>query len=344
MPTEPMDEAELGVVEDQPDPTRSTSEEVKEALGKVTLDRLSFLRVIGVGSFGTVKLTRDNHTGAAFAVKEIAKARLPRPKDIAKFVSEKTILESIKHPLVVDYYGTCQDAKKLYLVMEFVQGGELLSLLDTRGTLTVEETRFYAAEIAAGLTYLHSQDVIYRDLKPENVLISQSGHIKLVDFSCAKRVKRSERTYTLCGTPHALAPEVLTRSGHGFQVDWWSYGVLLHEMLTGSSPFEADSVYLMYANIIKKTYTPPRHVPCDIQRLLQGLLHKDPRLRYKGDEVYNHRLFQGVDWKNLEDLSPVFIPLLKAELDDSHFGQYSEEESVEEPETQDFDRFKDIDT
>ena len=292
----------------------------------LTSERLHFMRVIGRGSSGVVRLGQDKATGRVLAIKETPKTRLRRTKDVLRVICEKTILAGINHPLVVDYYGTCQDAKTLYLAMEFVQGGDLYSLLSARGTLNTTETRFYAAEIAAVLTYLHSQDVVYRDLKSENVLLSRSGHIKLADFGCAKKLKFGERTFTLCGTPHAWAPEVLARSGHGFAVDWWTLGVLMHEMLTGKSPFEGEAPTAVLANIFNQPYIPPKEADKDVQHLLEGLLCKDPEHRFTSDKVRHHPFFIGVDWEEVEHMLPPYLPVVKTDLDSSNFDQFPEEQ------------------
>ena len=299
-------------------------------LGKFTPDRLKFRRVVGFGNYGTVRLAQDKETGKALAVKETLKARLQQRKNVANAKNEKAILASLRHPLVVDFYGACQDEKKLYLVMEYVQGGELLSLLERRGRLSVLEARFFAAEVTSVFTYLHSQGIAYRDLKPENVLISKSGHIKLTDLGCSKRLKSGERTFTICGTPQFLAPEIIMRSGHSFAVDWWTLGIFLHELLTGVSPFASESTYETYSNIISHAYVPPKEVDEVTQELLVGLLDKDPDSRLVGEKVCSHCFFAGVDWDNVDGLEPVYIPEVQADMDDRHFGEFEEQPEVGE--------------
>jgi len=304
-----------------------TSHEVH--LMKFTTDRLNFRRVIGFGNYGVVKLAQDKETGKALAVKETLKIRLQQRKNVANAKNEKTILASLRHPLVVDFYGTCQDEKKLYLVMEYVQGGELLSLLERRGKLTVTEARFYAAEVTSVFTYLHSQGIAYRDLKPENVLISKSGHIKITDLGCSKRLKLGERTFSLCGTPQFLAPEVIMRSGHDSAVDWWTLGIFLHELLSGVSPFTGESAYEIYSNIISHAYTPPKEADEVTQELLIGLLDKDPGSRLVGEKVRSHCFFAGVDWDHVDRLEPVYIPVVKAAMDDGNFEEFEEQPEAE---------------
>ena len=297
--------------------------------GKITTQQISFGRVIGHGSWGTVKLAQDKETGRALAVKETRKDRLQSGKNVERVMKERAILANARHPLIVDFYSTCQDLEKLYLVMEFVQGGELLSLLNKRGRLTTAEMRFYAAEVTSVLSYLHSQGIVYRDLKPENVLIAQSGHIKLTDFGCAKKLRNGERTFTFCGTPEYLAPEMLNLSGHDIAVDWWTVGIFLHELLTGTSPFTAESVYTIYSNIITADYVPPKDADNETRHLLTGLLDKDPQHRFTCEKVIGHRFFSGLDWQRLETLRPVYVPAVKTALDAQNFQWYAEEQETE---------------
>jgi serine/threonine protein kinase len=325
--------------EEQADSVRSILETEEQASSlhsctimnaeKFTSDRFSFRKMIGYGSSGVVQLAQDKVSGRSLAVKERLKARLQTVKNVKQVFNEKTVFESIRHPLIVEFYGTCMDMKKLYLVMEYVQGGDLYSRLSRRGRLMTSEVRFYAAEVASVLTYLHNQGVVYRDLKPENILIAQSGHIKLTDFGWSKRLRQGERTFTLCGTPEYLAPEMLTRSGHDFAVDWWTLGILLHEMLCGTSPFHGESAYETYSNIITTAYLPPKDADSEIQLLLQGLLSKDPQHRFTAEKVRNHSFFSRMNWEELETLQPVFIPVIHTEIDTCNFEWYAEDQATE---------------
>lgn len=297
--------------------------------GKITVERLSFGRTIGRGTYGRVKVAQDKQTGRSLAVKETAKTRIRRAKDLDQVMNEKTILASIRHPFIVDFYDTFQDGKNLYLAMEFIQGGDLYSFLTARRKFTLAETRFFAAEIAAAFHYLHSQGIVYRDLKAENILISKTGHIKLADFGCAKRLKSGERTFTICGTSHFVAPEMLARSGHSFAVDWWTLGVLLHKMLTGAFPFAGESPHAMYSKIMSRPYYAPREADTDMQDLLEGLLEKDPNHRFGYDQVCRNRSFARVNWMRLESLRPCFVPVVKTDLDDSNFHRFGEEPDAE---------------
>ena len=272
-----------------------------------TLEELEFFGVLGSGGQGVVKLAIDKSTEKAVAVKEIYKSCLTNAKSVLRVFREKTILASAKHPFIVDFYGTCQDKRKLYLLMEFVMGGEVYSLLGAQKKLTSAAVHFYAAEVTAVFMYLHSQGFVYRDLKPENVLLATSGHIKLADFGCAKRLKFGERTFSLCGTPEYMAPEVLSRHGHSLSVDWWALGIFIHELLTGQTPFTGQTPAEVYSNILTQPYTPPE-VDDHTKSLLEGLLNKDPSLRLTEHKVKNHPYFAHIDWDQLENRQPPYIP------------------------------------
>lgn len=289
---------------------------------KLTLASFTLLSIIGEGGYSLVYLAQEKTSGCPVALKQIAKAELNSSKLVGRVYTEKDILSKISHPLIVGYLGCFQDPENLYIALEFVQGGDLYSWLMKRVRLETSEIRFYAAEIASVLLYLHRQNLIYRDLKAENILICTNGHVKLTDFGLAKRLLPGERTHSLCGTPHCMAPEIITKSGHGCEVDWWSFGILLHEMVTGHSPFDAASSYDVYSNIITRQYRPPEDSDPAISTLLVGLLEKDAGRRLKGEEVLSHQLFKDIDWGNLSSLRPPYIPVIKGPLDICHFDHY----------------------
>lgn len=161
----------------------------------------------------------------------LKKSEVVRLKQVEHVKSEKDILKRIQHPFIVNLFATFQDNRRLFMVMEFVHGGELFSYLRRETKLDNAGGRFYASEITVALQYLHSMDIVYRDLKPENLLIDGEGHVKITDFGFAKVVL--DRTWTVCGTPEYLAPEVIQSKGHGKSVDWWALGILIFEMLAG---------------------------------------------------------------------------------------------------------------
>jgi serine/threonine protein kinase len=228
------------------------------------------------------------------------------------------------------------DPKYLYFIIEYVQGGELFTLLRTRGSFPLEQAKFYIAHIITIFEYLHGKNIIYRDLKPENILINKNGYLKLTDFGFAKYLD-NEKTYTLCGTPEYLAPEIILNKGHGKPVDWWTMGILLYEMLVGIDPFSDDDPMKTYQKIIKGKINFPKDFDKNAKSLVKHLLTADTTKRYgclkNGvKDILNHRLFIGYDWKNFVFLKmePPYIPPIKSATDSSNFESYPDSD-VESP-------------
>ena len=184
--------------------------------------------------------------------------------------SEITILSMINHPFLIKMDGISQDSKYLYILLEFIPGGELFTYLRTVQCLKHEDARFYAGQVVLMFDYLHQKDIVYRDLKPENLLIAQNGYLKLTDFGFAKVIEN--RTYTLCGTPEYLAPEILLQKGHGKPVDWWCLGILIYEMIVGIDPFSDDEPMAVYQNILKGKVRFPSNFNKDAKSLVKHLL------------------------------------------------------------------------
>ncbi|QYS98971.1 cAMP dependent protein kinase, protein kinase A, catalytic subunit [Trichoderma simmonsii] len=186
--------------------------------GKYSLGDFEILRTLGTGSFGRVHLVQSKHNQRFYAVKVLKKAQVVKMKQVEHTNDERRMLSDVKHPFLITLWGTFQDWKNLYMVMDFVEGGELFSLLRKSGRFPNPVAKFYAAEATLALEYLHSKNIIYRDLKPENLLLDRHGHLKITDFGFAKRVP--DKTWTLCGTPDYLAPEVVSNKGYNKSVDW----------------------------------------------------------------------------------------------------------------------------
>lgn len=174
----------------------------------------------------------------------LKKAEILRLKQVDHIISENTILSNISHPFLIKMLGFTQDDRFLYLVLEYIQGGELFTYLRNKGKLENQEAVFYGSQVTAMFDYLHGKNIVYRDLKPENILIGADGYLKLTDFGFAKQC--DSRTYTLCGTPEYLAPEILLNKGHGKPVDWWCLGILIYEMLAGIDPFNDEDPMAIY--------------------------------------------------------------------------------------------------
>ncbi|KAJ1935533.1 Serine/threonine-protein kinase, partial [Linderina pennispora] len=218
----------------------------------LSIDQFDLLKVIGKGSFGKVMQVRKLDTGRIYAMKILSKSKIVMRSEVAHTLAERNVLAKINHPFIVPLKFSFQTPEKLYLVLAFINGGELFHHLQREGRFDQHRSRFYAAELLSALDCLHSYNVIYRDLKPENILLDYSGHIALCDFGlCKLNMSDNETTNTFCGTPEYLAPELLQGRGYTKTVDWWTFGVLLYEMMTGLPPFYDENVNEMYRRILE---------------------------------------------------------------------------------------------
>jgi serine/threonine protein kinase len=263
------------------------------------------------------------------ALKMLKKSEVIRLKQVEHIKAEKDILSMIEHPFIVNLLATFQDEKRLFMLLEYVNGGELFSHLRKEGRLPNDHSRFYAGEIVLAFDYLHQQFIIYRDLKPENLLIDSDGHIKVTDFGFAKKVE--DRTWTLCGTPEYLAPEIIQSKGHGRAVDWWALGVLIFEMLAGYPPFYDENPFGIYQKVLAGRIDFPRHFDVKAKDLIKRLLTHDRAKRFGclkngAEDIKKHKWYKGVDWDHMlnRQLPVPFRPNVKAPDDTSMFDRYPE--------------------
>jgi protein kinase A len=305
---------------------------VRQTKGKYSLGDFEMLRTLGTGSFGRVHLVQSKHNQRFYAVKVLKKQQVVKMKQVEHTNDERKMLQEVKHPFLITLWGTFQDSKNLYMVMDFVEGGELFSLLRKSQRFPNPVAKFYAAEVTLALEYLHSKHIIYRDLKPENLLLDRHGHLKITDFGFAKKVP--DITWTLCGTPDYLAPEVVSSKGYNKSVDWWSLGILIFEMLCGFTPFwDGGSPMKIYENILKGRVKYPPYIHPDAQDLLQRLITADltkrlGNLHGGSEDVKNHQWFTEVTWERLakKDIDAPYVPPVKAGVGDaSQFDKYPEE-------------------
>lgn len=314
------------------DGTVPISRDAKATKGKYHLEDFKFQRTLGTGSFGRVHLVQSKHNQRFYAVKVLKKAQVIKMKQVEHTNDERKMLAFVKHPFLITLWGTFYDSKNLYMVMDFVEGGELFSLLRKSQRFPNPVAKFYAAEVALALDYLHTLNIIYRDLKPENLLLDRHGHVKITDFGFAKLVP--DITWTLCGTPDYLAPEVVASKGYNKSVDWWSLGILIFEMLCGFTPFwDSGSPMKIYENILKGKVKYPPYIHPDAQDLLSKLITADLTKRYGNlvggsKDIMNHAWFAEVTWDRLgkKDIDAPYIPPVKAGVGDATlFDKYPEE-------------------
>ncbi|OQV19729.1 Serine/threonine-protein kinase Sgk3 [Hypsibius exemplaris] len=266
-----------------------------------------FMKVIGKGSFGKVLLARHKTEDKVYAVKVLQKQQIRKNNEIRHIMSERNILrKNIQHPFLVGLHYSFQTQDKLYFVLDYVNGGELFHHLQRERYFSEPRARFYSAEIACALGYLHTMGIIYRDLKPENLLLDSEGHIRLTDFGLCKdnvNALNGGTTTTFCGTPEYLAPEILKKQAYTAVVDWWCLGAVLYEMLYGLPPFYSRDTAEMYDSILHKPLRLRTNVSETVRDLLEHLLQKDPKLRigYEGDfdTIASHPFFKPINWEML---------------------------------------------
>ncbi|OAX78792.1 AGC/PKA protein kinase [Emergomyces africanus] len=304
----------------------------RQTKGKYSLEDFTLQRTLGTGSFGRVHLVQSRHNQRFYAIKVLKKAQVVKMKQVEHTNDERRMLQRVKHPFLITLWGTFQDSKNLYMVMDFVEGGELFSLLRKSQRFPNPVAKFYAAEVTLALEYLHEHHIVYRDLKPENLLLDRHGHLKITDFGFAKEVR--DITWTLCGTPDYLAPEVVSSKGYNMSVDWWSLGILIFEMLCGFTPFwDSGSPMKIYENIIKCRVKYPPYMHPDAQDLLSQLITPDLTVRLGNlhggsQDVKDHPWFAEVTWDRLarKDIDAPYIPPVKGgQGDASQFDRYPEE-------------------
>lgn len=270
------------------------------------LDAFKMIRVIGKGSFGKVFLVKEIKTGHMFALKVLKKDNIIKRNQVEHTKTERSVLGYVKHPFIVGMNMAFQSKHKLYFVLDYCAGGELFFHLGKIGKFPEPRSRFYAAEIILAISYVHSLDIIYRDLKPENVLLDAMGHIRLTDFGLSKEgiSGSSAGANSFCGTPEYLAPEILNRQGHGRAVDWWSLGALLFEMLTGLPPFYCHDRERLFEKIRKSELHYPASLSEKAKDVLRGLLTKDPQRRLgsgpnDAEDIKRHPFFESINWEQL---------------------------------------------
>ncbi|KAG8007453.1 Protein kinase C delta type [Nibea albiflora] len=293
---------------------------------RLTLNHLVFHKVLGKGSFGKVLLAELKGQGQYFAVKVLKKDVVLMDDDVECTMVEKRVLAlAWENPFLTHLYSTFQSKEHLFFVMEYLNGGDLMFHIQDKGRFELNRATFYAAEIIVGLQFLHSKGIIYRDLKLDNVMLDKDGHIKIADFGmCKEKVFGETRATTFCGTPDYIAPEILLGQKYTFSVDWWSFGVLVYEMLIGQSPFQGDDEDELFESIRSDVPHYPRWITKEAKSLLALLFERDPtrRLGVVGD-IRAHMFFKTINWPALEkrEVDPPFKPKVKSPSDCSNFDR-----------------------
>ncbi|BHF58887.1 Serine/threonine-protein kinase 38 [Sparganum proliferum] len=359
-----------GLTEDQKNQKRcqhalKESEFLRLKRARLTVDDFTPLKIIGKGAFGEVRLVQKQDNGYIYAMKILRKAVMREKDQIAHVRAERDILVKANNPWVVKMFYSFQDSVNLYLVMEFLPGGDMMTLLMKLDTLTESQTQFYVAETVLAIDSIHKMSFIHRDIKPDNLLLDSKGHLKLSDFGLCTGLKKAHRTdfyknlsqavpsdfadshsraeswkknrrhlaYSTVGTPDYIAPEVFQQKGYNASCDWWSLGVIMYEMLIGYPPFCSPDAHETYRKVMnwQETLIFPLEVP--ISATAHNLItlfctEAEKRLGAVGglEEIRKHPFFAGVDWENIRE-RPAAIPVQLRSIDDtSNFDEFPNED------------------
>jgi len=268
-------------------------------------------------------------TGDIYALKVLKKDFLVKTENVEYTKTEKEILRKVRHPYIVTLHYAFQNAAKVYLAMDFMNGGQLLFHLKEQAMFSEPLAKFYAAEVLLALEYLHSLEIIHRDLKPENILINSEGHISLSDFGFAKELYENKRAKTFCGTISYMAPEMIKGTGYTKAVDYWSVGILIYDMLTGNPPFKSKNEGTLQQKILKEKLRLPNFLTAQAHGIIKGFLNRDESKRLGCGpsgmkEIKSHPFFKGINWVKLlnGEIDPPFRPEVpKGALDVSNFDE-----------------------
>jgi len=327
------------------------NDESDKNASKLTIDDFEIRRVLGTGGFAKVfqvSKTAGAQKGKIYAMKVLKKAVIVRnkeTKEIDREVNvhakmERDVLLAVRHPFIVDLKYAFQAGNKVYLILEYLAGGELFMQLQKERMLMEDTAIFYLSQVLLAIEHLHIIGIIYRDLKPENIMLDRAGHVKLTDFGCVKESASDEVNYTFCGTVEYMAPEILNRSGrHGKEVDWWSFGILAHDMLTGSPPFTGGNRKVITERVLKSKLQLKKYLTPNAKDILKKLLSKqvENRLGFgekDSEAVKGHRFFTGVDWDHVlsKKTKPPFLPMLRSEDDFSNFDdEFTSKPAIDSP-------------
>ncbi|XP_077469111.1 protein kinase C epsilon type-like [Stigmatopora argus] len=310
---------------------------------RIDLKDFVFIKVLGKGSFGKVMLAERKGSDEVYAVKVLKKDVILQDDDVDCTLTEKRVLALAReHPYLTKLHCCFQTKDRLFFVMEYVNGGDLMFQIQRSRKFDEARSRFYAAEVTSALMFLHRHGVIYRDLKLDNILLDVDGHCKLADFGmCKEGILNGGSTNTFCGTPDYIAPEILQELDYGPSVDWWALGVLMYEMMAGQPPFEADNEDDLFESILHDDVLYPVWLSKEAVQILKEFMTKSPSSRLGcvaanglEDAIKLHPFFRELDWTLLEgrQIQPPFKPRIKTKRDVNNFDQdFTREEPVLTP-------------
>ncbi|XP_001627685.2 calcium-independent protein kinase C [Nematostella vectensis] len=323
----------------------SPGERRRHVLRKMTLKDFTFIKVLGKGSFGKVLLAERKGTDEVYAIKILKKESVLQDDDVECTMIERRVLAlSAGHPFLTSLHSSFQTVERLFFVMEYVNGGDLMFQIQKSRKFDENRSRFYAAEVVLALQFLHQNGVIYRDLKLDNVLLDADGHIKLADFGmCKENMAPGKTTTTFCGTPDYIAPEILQEQPYGFSVDWWALGVLMYEMMAGQPPFEAENEEDLFESILHDDVLYPVWLSREAVSILKGFMTKNYLKRLgctptsTESSIREHAFFRLINFEKLEarQINPPFKPKIRSRTD---VGNFDTDFTKEEPKLTPTDR------
>jgi len=329
-------------------PDNKLSDPVRPEFQNVQLTDYTTIATLGMGGFGRVELVQDkNNKEKSYALKSLVKKHIVETKQQEHVFNEKKILLNMDSPFIIKLYKSFKDDRYVYLLMEVCLGGELWTILRDRDYFTESITKFYIACVTEAFDYLHQRNIVYRDLKPENLLMDNMGYIKLVDFGFAKRVKSAGKTWTFCGTPEYVAPEIILNKGHDCSADYWSLGILIYELMTGNPPFTCSDAMSTY-NIILRGIDALEFSPLitrSAQQIIKRLCKESPNERLGNQKdgingIRKHKWFQGFHWAGIANrtLKPPIIPRIRNHTDSSNFDKFGSQKDLPPVESSGWDK------
>ena len=316
--------------------TNSKETQLSELKIKLNLDNFEIIKLIGKGTYGKVLLVKLKSKETYYAMKVLNKKYLEIKKQEIHTKNERDFMIKISSPFIINIKFAFQDDNNLYLISDFMQGGELFFHLQKNKFFSEEFVKFYAIELVLAISDIHKINAIYRDLKPENILLDKYGHIKLTDFGLCKILNENEKAYTLCGTLQYIAPEILLNNGYQKEVDWWSLGCVIYDMLEGKVPFKPPKGSHIDISLFKKQIKFRRTKSDEAKNFIKALLVFNPekRLGYGTNginDIKNHPFFKGVDWDKAlnKEYKPPFVPELSDDLDLKYFDESFTNEHID---------------
>ncbi|KAJ2610067.1 Serine/threonine kinase, partial [Coemansia sp. RSA 1804] len=301
-----------------------------QVVRKVGADDFKFVKVLGKGNFGKVMLSEEKSSNKLYAIKVLKKEFIVENDEFESTRSEKRVLliaNKEQHPFLIGLHSCFQSPSHIFFVMEYISGGDLMMHVQKLGSFGERRAKFFACEVLLGLAYFHKAGIIYRDLKLDNIMLDNEGHVKIADYGlCKENMGYGQTTITFCGTPEFMAPEIVLEQRYGRAVDWWAFGVLIYEMILGTSPFHGEDENEIFDSILEDEILYPVRMSRDSVFVCQALLERDPSKRLgagpnDAEDIMKHSFFAGINWDDVlnKRIPPPYVPEIRGRYDVSNF-------------------------